>query len=59
MYTADAAFYCGTAAEVVALASLDNKEFAKDWDNSLSSTIQKAYQAKVLEQEFKLEKAVA
>jgi branched-chain amino acid aminotransferase len=59
MYTADAAFYCGTAAEVVALASLDNQEFAKDWDDSLSSTIQKAYQAKVLEQEFKLEKAVA
>ncbi len=44
MRGADAAFFCGTAAEVVALDSLDDVPFTKDWEDSLSSVIQKAYQ---------------
>ncbi len=51
IYDADAAFYCGTAAEVVALESLDNKKFKKEWDESLCYLIQHAYHCKVLEQE--------
>ncbi|MFY7728604.1 MAG: branched-chain amino acid transaminase [Flavobacterium sp.] len=56
MRGADAAFFCGTAAEVVALDSLDDVPFTKDWEDSLSSIIQKAYQNLVLDkglEEFK------
>lgn len=52
MKEADTAFYCGTAAEVVELASLDETVFPMDWEDSLSAQIQKAYKAKVLEQQF-------
>ena len=52
MRGADAGFFCGTAAEVVALESLDDIPFKKNWEESLSSTIQQAYKARVLEQPF-------
>jgi branched-chain amino acid aminotransferase len=55
MRGADAAFFCGTAAEVVALASLDNVDFKKNWEDCLSAIIQKTYKARVLEQDFVLE----
>jgi len=54
---ADSAFYCGTAAEVVELASLDNIPFKKEWKDSLGNIIQQAYKARVLEKEFVLETA--
>jgi branched-chain amino acid aminotransferase len=50
MRGADAGFFCGTAAEVVALESLDDVAFAKPWEETLSGWIQKAYKARVLEQ---------
>ena len=53
MKEADTAFYCGTAAEVVEIASLDDITFRLNWENSLSALIQKAYKAKVLGTEFK------
>ena len=56
MYEADAAFYCGTAAEVVALESLDNIKFKKNWEDSLGYIIQQAYRCRVLEQEFQIQK---
>jgi branched-chain amino acid aminotransferase len=43
MYGADAAFYCGTAAEVVQLDSLDNIPFTLPWEQSISSQVQQAY----------------
>ncbi|HMR91686.1 MAG TPA: branched-chain amino acid transaminase [Chitinophagaceae bacterium] len=46
---ADAAFYCGTAAEIVGWESLDDTKFAKDWNNTLSQKIQKAYKRLVTE----------
>ncbi len=58
MKEADTAFYCGTAAEVVEIASLDEKVFSKKWEDSLSGQIQKAYKAKVLEQKFVMEELV-
>lgn len=58
MKEADTAFYCGTAAEVVEIASLDEKVFSKKWEDSLSGQIQKAYKAKVLEQKFVMEEVV-
>lgn len=59
MKKADAAFYCGTAAEVVELASLDEYDFPMCWEESNSALIQKAYKAKVLEQPFQLKEKVA
>ncbi len=59
MRGADSGFYCGTAAEVVELASLDNVEFKSDWEDSLGAVIQKAYKCKVLEKPYRLQQAVA
>jgi branched-chain amino acid aminotransferase len=43
MYDADAAFFCGTAVEVIGLGSLDDHNFSLIWENSKSHQIQKAY----------------
>jgi branched-chain amino acid aminotransferase len=43
MYDADAAFFCGTAVEVIGLGSLDDHSFSLIWENSKSHQIQKAY----------------
>jgi branched-chain amino acid aminotransferase len=44
---ADAAFYCGTAAEVIGWESLDDVKFPKAWKETVSKTIQDAYKHKV------------
>jgi len=49
MRGADAGFFCGTAAEVVALQSLDDVPFGKPWEETLSYTIQQAYKRRVME----------
>ena len=43
MKQADAAFFCGTAAEVIGWQSLDDHPFNKNWNDSLGAIIQKAY----------------
>jgi branched-chain amino acid aminotransferase len=53
--TADAAFFCGTAAEVIGWESLDDKPFAGSWKGSLSQQIQQAYKDKVTETQRQLE----
>ncbi len=40
---ADAAFFCGTAAEVIGWESLDNIPLKKEWNDSLSRIVQEAY----------------
>jgi branched-chain amino acid aminotransferase len=45
--TADAAFFCGTAAEIVGWESFDDIQFPKSWDESLGKIIQIAYKEKV------------
>lgn len=52
---ADAAFFCGTAAEVIGWESLDNIKLKKTWNESLGKIIKDAYKAKVIEKEFKPE----
>jgi len=49
---ADAAFFCGTAGEVIGWESLDDVKFAKNWNDTLSKKIQLAYKEKVTEKEF-------
>ena len=52
MQGADAGFFCGTAAEIVALDSLDNIPFKMNWEDSLSAKIQTAYRHLVLEEDY-------
>ncbi len=54
MYGADAAFFCGTAAEVIGLHSLDDKLFTMDWKNTLSKLIQDSYKNLVVENKQEL-----
>jgi branched-chain amino acid aminotransferase len=45
---ADAAFFCGTAAEVIGWQSLDEYVFPKDWNETKSYKIQQAYKQLVV-----------
>lgn len=47
MKEADAAFFCGTAAEVIGWESLDNIPFKKPWAETLGKIVQDAYKNKV------------
>ncbi|MEP6725656.1 MAG: branched-chain-amino-acid transaminase, partial [Bacteroidota bacterium] len=49
---ADAAFFCGTAAEVIGWESFDNAVFKKEWNKTLSKKIQEAYAARVIEKTY-------
>jgi branched-chain amino acid aminotransferase len=54
---ADAAFFCGTAAEVIGWDSLDDYKFPKKWNDTLSRQIQLAYKDIVVEKPVKKERA--
>jgi len=49
---ADIAFLCGTAAEIVGIKSIDEFMFPLDWNNSISSLIQRKYKMRVSKNEF-------
>jgi branched-chain amino acid aminotransferase len=40
---ADSAFYCGTAAEVIGIESVDDMKFPKNWNSTLGKKIQEEY----------------
>lgn len=50
--TADAAFFCGTAAEVAGLKSLDDYTFPFNWEDSVSHLIQLRYRMRVSVNEY-------
>ncbi len=50
---ADAAFFCGTAAEIVGFESLDEAKFPLNWNDSISRKVQLAYKELVIEKELK------
>jgi len=56
---ADTAFFCGTAAEIVGIESLDDEKFPMPWNQSVSRQIQEAYKHLVTEKEFKSSLALA
>ncbi|MFY0253925.1 branched-chain amino acid transaminase [Chitinophaga sp. 30R24] len=56
---ADSAFFCGTAAEIIGIDSLDGQSFNKPWAGSLGKVLQQAYKAKVLEKAFQRETQLA
>lgn len=53
---ADAAFFCGTAAEVIGWQSFDEAVFPANWNETLARKIQLAYQERVIEGELVKEK---
>ena len=53
---ADAAFFCGTAGEVIGWESLDDVNFLKNWNETLSKKIQLAYKDRVTEKEIETTK---
>ncbi len=52
IHGADSAFFCGTAAEVIGMESLDNVPFKKQWNDTLGIRIQQAYKNLVTEREI-------
>src|SRR5436190_2398461 len=48
----DAAFFCGTAAEVIGFESLDDYKFPLNWNETVSRRIQLAYKSLMIEKEF-------
>ncbi|WP_452221425.1 branched-chain amino acid transaminase [Lacinutrix salivirga] len=55
---ADAAFFTGTAAEVIGIESLDDNKFPLEWENSFGFQLMKLYKNEVLELN-KTQKAVS
>ena len=56
LLAADGAFYCGTAAEIAPIGSINKQVFKKEWKDSLGQQIQEAYQCSVLEKQYALSK---
>jgi branched-chain amino acid aminotransferase len=54
---ADAAFFCGTAGEVIGWESLDDVKFKMSWNDTLSKLIQTAYKNLVTEKKFEPQSA--
>lgn len=52
VYTADAAFFCGTAAEVVGIQQFNDHKFTMDWEDTNSSVIQRKYKRRVAFNEY-------
>jgi branched-chain amino acid aminotransferase len=49
---ADNAFFCGTAAEIIGLESLDDTKFPGEWSQSLGNKVHAAYQSLIKEIEL-------
>ena len=49
---ADAAFFCGTAAEVIGFESLDEYRFPIPWNETVCKQIQNVYKEKVIEKDL-------
>ena len=47
IYKADSAFFCGTAAEVIGIASVNEYQFPLKWEDSIGALIQKKYKRRV------------
>ncbi len=47
---ADAAFFCGTAAEVIGIQSINNVELPLNWESSIGKIMQAAYKQRVTQE---------
>lgn len=53
IYSADAAFFCGTAAEVIGIGKFNDYVLPMKWEDSNSSLIQRKYKRRVAFNEYK------
>jgi branched-chain amino acid aminotransferase len=52
LFEADSAFFCGTAAEITTIESIEGQAFGKPWSKSLGVIVQEAYQSIVLDKSY-------
>ena len=52
LFEAESAFFCGTAAEITAIESIEGQAFAKPWKKSIGKVIQEGYQNIVLDKSY-------
>ncbi|MEQ1584723.1 MAG: branched-chain amino acid transaminase [Cyclobacteriaceae bacterium] len=52
LFEADSAFFCGTAAEVIGIESIEGQTFSKPWKNSMGAVVQEAYKCIVLDKSY-------
>jgi branched-chain amino acid aminotransferase len=52
LFEADSAFFCGTAAEIAPIESIEGQKFNKPWKESMGAIIQEAYQCIVLDKSY-------
>lgn len=52
LFEADSAFFCGTAAEVTPIESIEGQEFHKSWKNSMGRIVQEAYKSIVMDKSY-------
>jgi branched-chain amino acid aminotransferase len=52
IYTADSAFFCGTAAEIIGIESVNEYKFPLEWEDSIGAVIQRKYKRRVAFNEY-------
>ena len=52
LFEADGAFFCGTAAEITTIESIEGQPFHKPWKKSLGAVVQEAYQSIVMDKSY-------
>lgn len=52
LFEADSAFFCGTAAEIVGIESIEGQTFNKSWQHSLGRIVQEAYKCIVMDKSY-------
>lgn len=52
VYSADSAFFCGTAAEVIGIQSINDYKFPMEWEESIGAIIQRKYKRRVAFNEY-------
>jgi branched-chain amino acid aminotransferase len=52
LFEADSAFFCGTAAEVIGIDSVEGQVFSKPWKHSMGAVVQEAYKCIVLDKSY-------
>ena len=52
LFEADSAFFCGTAAEIGGIESIEGQKLNKPWKESMGAIIQEAYQCIVLDKSY-------
>lgn len=52
IFNSDSAFFCGTAAEVIGIESVDNYKFPTNWEDSIGAVLQKKYKLRVAHNEY-------